>query len=86
MTKKEPIQKRIVQIGDGLFAEIEQHPNTDIPKLYPETITHMGDGILCLSDLHSEHYEPTPENRQRLLRQTKNSKMWCYLHTFQKTR
>ncbi len=86
MSENKKIQKRIVQIGDGLFAEIEQHPNTDDPQLWPETVTKMGDGILMLSDLHSEHYVPTPENRQKLLTRTRNAKAWCYMRQLNKTR
>ena len=77
---------RRVQVGDGVFLTVEQHPNTDFPECYPDQIIDMG-GFLGLVNPHSsKHYHPTPEARQILAEKIQASKGWCYLEQVQSDR
>lgn len=76
---KAKIEKRYVQVGDGLMMEVEQHPGSEEPKCYPDSIVNMGEGVIGLMDIHSEYYEPTPAKKAELRHKLKGARSWCYL-------
>ena len=73
------IQKYKVQLGNNIFAQMEEHPSTEIPQYYPRHISGLGQGILILVEPRGSDYVPTPKEKAELIKKVRAVKSWYYL-------
>ena len=73
------LQRNTIRLGDDVFADIEEHPNTDVPQFYPRFTTTLGSNVLFLCDPYGENYKPTPEQKKILIEHIRTKGTWAYL-------
>ena len=73
------IQENTIQVGDGIFADVEVHPKTDEPVYYPQHTATFGANILFLCNPHDASYKPTPKEQDELKKKIQEKEGWAYL-------
>ena len=79
---KKIIRRRII-LKNGMVADLEEHPKTEMPVYYPEKTDLLEDGTLALSNCHSQYWHPTEEAQAELAKKIQSAKSWGYLYPVQ---